>query len=126
MLRTNTLKCRENIKKYIIKIYDGNQDYSNHGINTETTDYNEIIKNIKDIFNLEVGGWYSKQVGEYNAFEYWCRGLPSIIDTCYFYNRSAKDDVAEILEETEEEKNRYTEDDAGKLLTRLIYKEVFK
>ena len=126
MLKINTLKCRENVKKYIISIYDNTADYTNNNINTDTNNYKEMLKNIKDIFNLEVGNWYSKQVGEYNAFIYWCQGLPTIIDTCYYYNRSAKDDVAKILEETEEEKNKYTEEDAEKLLTKLIYKEVCK
>lgn len=126
MLRTNSKKAKENTKKYIIKIYNNNADYSNRKIKTDTKDYNKIIQNIKDIFNLEVGNWYSKQVGQYNAFIYWCEGLPSIIDTCYYYNRSAKEDIAKILEETEEEKNRYTEEQAEQLLTKLIYKEVFK
>ena len=31
-------------------------------------------------------------------------GLPSVLDTCYFYNRSAVDDLGAILEETESEK----------------------
>ncbi len=126
MLKTNTNKCKENVKKYIISIYDKTADYSNHNIKTETNDYNEMITNIKTIFNLEVGNWYTRQVGEYNAFVYWCQGLTSIIDTCYYYNRSARDDVAKILEETEEEKNKYTEEQAEELLTRLLYKNIFK
>jgi hypothetical protein len=63
---------------------------------------------------------------EYNAFIDWCAGLPSVIDTCYYYNRSAVHDVGEILEQTQNERARYTESDAEKLLTYLIYREIKK
>ena len=56
----------------------------------------------------------------------WCQGLPSVIDTCYYYNRSAVEDLGDILEETEEERNRYTEQDAERLLSCLIYREIRK
>lgn len=126
MIKSNSKKAKENLKNYIIKIYDNEVDYSNHNITTDTTDYNIIKENIKTIFNLEVGNWYSKQVGEYNAFVNWCQGLPSIIDTCYYYNRYAKDDLAIILEETEEEKNKFTEEQAQEKLTHLLYREIFR
>ena len=46
--------------------------------------------------------------------------------TGYYYNRSAVDDLAGILEETDAEKARYNEQDAEKLLTSLIYRELMK
>ena len=49
-----------------------------------------------------------------------------MIDTCYFYNRSAVDDLGEILEETDEEKAKYNERQAEDLLTWLIYRELLK
>lgn len=49
-----------------------------------------------------------------------------ILDTCYYYNRSAVDDLGAILEETEEEKARFTEQEAEQLLTDLIYRELTK
>ena len=55
----------------------------------------------------------------------WCQGLPSALDTLYYYNRSAVDDLAAILEETEEEKAKYTEAQAEEILSRLIYRELF-
>lgn len=60
------------------------------------------------------------------AFADWCAGLPSVLDTLYFYNRSAVDDLGAILEETEQEKTRYTEQQAEQLLTSLIYRELQK
>lgn len=43
---------------------------------------------------------------------------------CYYYNRSAVDDLGEILEETDEEKAKYSEQQAEELLSRLIYREM--
>ena len=56
----------------------------------------------------------------------WCAGLPSILDTCYYYNRSAIKDLGDILEQTEEERAKYTESDAERLLSILIYRELVK
>lgn len=63
---------------------------------------------------------------ELAAFADWCAGLPGVLDTYYYYNRSAVDDLGAILEETEEEKARYTEEQAEKTITILIYKELKK
>lgn len=63
---------------------------------------------------------------EFAAFADWCAGLPGVLNTCYYYNRSAVDDLGAILEETSEEKARYTEEQAEKTLTTLIYRELKK
>ena len=52
--------------------------------------------------------------------------MPSILDTCYYYNRSAVYDLGAILEETAEEKARYNEAQAETLLTSLIYRELVR
>ena len=56
----------------------------------------------------------------------WCQGLPSVLDTCYFYNRSAVADLGAILQQSERERARYTESQAEQLLTHLIYQELVK
>ena len=125
MLKTNSKKAKENIKSYILNIYDDTADYSNCGIDTNTSNWEDVKKNIKDIFYLEYGRHVDFYKGEYYAFKNWCQGLPSIIDTCYYYNRSAIKDLGDILEETEEEKEKFTEEQAEEKLTYLIYREVF-
>ena len=52
--------------------------------------------------------------------------MPSVLDTCYYYNRSAVVDLGKILDETPEEMSRFTESQAEKLLTDLIYKELVR
>lgn len=66
----------------------------------------------------------NSHMGEARDFVDWCQGLPSVLDTCYYYNRSAVDDLAAILEETDSEKNRYTEQQAEARLTAMIYREL--
>lgn len=51
---------------------------------------------------------------------------PPVLDTCYYYNRSAVADLGNILEETPAEMERYTESGAETLLTNLIYRELKK
>ena len=69
---------------------------------------------------------WRKNLSEQTSFTDWCSGLPSILDTCYYYNRSAVDDLGEILEETEQERSKYTEEQAEKQLTILIYDTIKK
>jgi hypothetical protein len=125
MLKTNSKKAHENIRAYIIANYDP----TNYEL-PETKNFSEIAANIYTTFQSEkyYGFEYirAKRIPEFTLFEEWASGLPSIIDTCYYYNRSAVDDLGEILEETASEKKRYTEREAESFLTRLIYNEIKK
>lgn len=136
MLRTNSKKAIENIKAYIVKGFDGTNYEPRFNYIEEAIEDNEHGANI-DIFSLVANAIYSTFVNEYlneynrrrneqEVFIEWCACLPSIIDTCYYYNRSAVEDLGDILEQTEEERNRYTEEQAEKILSRLIYREIIK
>ena len=118
MLKTTSKAAIENIKKYIMENFGG----TNHGIETPET-FKETAKIIIDTFKSEK---YREYGNRQDLFIDWCEGLPSILDTCYYYNRSAVDDLGAILEETEEEKTRYTEEQACRTLTCLIYRELNK
>lgn len=121
MLRTNTKKAIENIKAYITKGFDG----TNYGIETPET-FEEVARIIYNTFTEEYLCGCNRRRNEQEVFVEWCQGLPSILDTCYYYNRSAVADLGGILEETEEERSRYTEAQAEETLSRLIYREVRK
>ena len=123
MLRTNSKQAINNIRAYVFNNFNG-----------ENYDYDDV-KTFKDaailIYNTFVEEYcypYNRvrKPNEQELFFDWCSGLPSILDTCYFYNRSAVDDLGDILEETEEERNKYTEAEAEEMLTRLIYREIRK
>ena len=124
-LRSNSKKAVENIRQYI---RDG---YNPDGYELQEPDtFPALASQLRQVFRSEK--YHLPQDVRYYhgseqaAFADWCAGLPSILDTCYFYNRSAVADLADILQETPEEAARYTEQDAGQLLTWLIYRELKK
>lgn len=124
MLKTNSKKARENIRRYIINNFcpEGYTD-------SPPTEAAEIMHFIYKCFReqkystIEDYRYYNN---EQAAFIEWCAGLPSILDTCYYYNRSAVDDLGAILEESESEKARYSQRDAEQLLSKLIYYTIKK
>ena len=122
MMKTNSKKALENIRAYIVN------NFTPENYNLEqSNDFATAAKVIYNCFIEEKSGindW--GRASESVIFADWCAGLPSIFDTCYYYNRSAVDDLGEILEETEEEKEKYTQTEAEKLLTALIYREIKK
>lgn len=125
MLKTNSKQAKENIKKYII---DG---FTPEGYTDTAPDtWHGIATFIYDCFCSEK--WSIKEDFQYyggneqKAFLDWCSGLPSVLDTCYYYNRSAVEDLGKLLEETETEKARFTESEAERMLSILIYQTIKK
>lgn len=120
MLKTNSKQARSNLQAYILDHFT----CENYGIEPPSS-FAETAQIILDVFRKEKSV-DRRGMSEELLFEEWASGLPSILDTCYYYNRSAVDDLGAILEETDAEKARYTESDAEKLLTGLIYRELLR
>lgn len=122
MLKTNSKQARQNVQAYIMEHFDG----CNYGIETPDN-FKEYAAIILATFRSEkpAEGGYTR-MSESERFTDWAQGLPSILDTCYYYNRSAVDDLGAILEETESEKARFDETQAENLLTSLIYRELVR
>lgn len=118
-LRTNSKKARENVWTYIFN----NMDLSGYEVKVNEKDFARVAHTVLDIFRKEKNGYLTKY-NEFSTFLDWTQGLPSALDCCYWYNRSAVDDLADILEETNTEKAKYTEEEAALLLTKLIYREL--
>lgn len=121
MLKTNSKKALGNIRAYILK----NADDTNFGGNCNFADWKAAARFVYDCFRAEKDG-DNRRMTEYALFEEWASGLPSSFDFCFWYNRPAVDDLGAILEETEEEKARFSESKAEKLLTTLIYNQIKK
>lgn len=125
MLRTNAKKAAANVQNYIMNGFTP-EGYTDN----PPQEFPEVAAFILDTFRNEK--YYLLQDYRYYhgceqlAFRDWCAGLPGILDTCYYYNRSAVDDLGAILEETEQEKAQFTEQKAEQLLTDLIYRELTK
>lgn len=123
MLKTNCKAARENTRQYIMDHFDP-CSYTD----TPPETWPEIARFIMETFYDEKckldNRFRAGRISEYELFFDWCQGLPTLLDTCYYYNRSAVDDLGKILEETEKEKSRFTEADAEKRLTHIIYMEL--
>lgn len=121
MLRSNSKKCRQNVRDYIVRYFDP----SSYDIPQFPKTFDEIAKCIWDTFKEEKK--YDKSTKNiYKKFVSWCQGLPSILDCCYYYNRSARDDMMKIQECEDEEKYKRDESTCEQLLTDLIWEEISK
>ena len=133
MLKTNSKKVIEKVRKYCVGSWN---DYA-EGEGLPTVESFEVpsVEILKNCINEKLcfekekrlvflKHYYSNSF--FAAFEDWCKGLPSSIDTCYYYNRSAIDQLGDWLEESEEEKSRYSESEAEKKITYLLFRELTK
>ena len=120
MLRTK--KAIVNIRAYIMDNFTP-ENYTGN----PPKDFPGVAAFILDTFRKEkMSDFHYRDCNEFAAFTDWCSGLPSVLDTCYYYNRSAVEDLGAILEETAEEKARFSEPEAERRLTWLIYRELSK
>ena len=123
MLKTNSKQARENVKRYILDNFDSG--YAAEAVNPEN--FAEVAKAIYfDFFRvIKTDYRYIKHnMTVQDLFADWASGLPGILNTCYYYNRSALKDVQNILQQSDEQAGRYTESQAEQLLTYLIYREI--
>ena len=111
MLKTNSKKARENVRNYI-----NETECEYHKGET----LKETCANIwRDFKNYYTRGNYQEE------FTKWAQGLPGDLFD-YHYFPTAKKILGDILEETEEERERFTETDAERKLTYLIYMEIVR
>lgn len=137
MLKTNSKEVKTRImaiiredRDYIITNYSGCEIVRKYEpLNVTLEDDNTLCACVWDIFKAEK--YYSNEyararhISFFQLFEEWASGLSlgGLFD--YYYNVSAVEILGNILEETEAEREKYTEAEAEKLLTKLIYKEIF-
>lgn len=116
-LKTNSKKVRERIRQHIV---DGfNPEYAER--NPEAKTFPEIAAEVMFVYKRQRGKYRNVQ----DSFIEWLQGDPSIIDVSYYY-KSAVDMLGDILEQTSEERNRYTERQAEWMFSYLIYAECSK
>jgi hypothetical protein len=122
MLKTNSEKARKNLENYITV----HTDFSNYD-GFPAVGFPDLCRRVLDIFHAEMQPVGNRAgMSEPELFNEWAMGLPAALDTCYYYNRSAVDDLGGILEQSQAERSKYSERQSEKLLTSLLYRELKK
>lgn len=134
MLKTNSKKARENIRAYIIEC--SNCTHYDPATNVETQltfdtfeGYAAFIWN--DFKDRHMQGEQRRANLRYfgtwqECFLDWLHGLPGTLDPCEWlldYD-AAKNVLARLLEESDAERDKYTNDKAEHVLSYLIYREI--
>lgn len=122
-LKTNSKAAKANLYFYI-------RQHVIHLIEAgENATMKDIYSFIWERFTIEKSYAFKPEyikaykVNYQDIFEEWAQGLP--LDGLFtYYLHNAVNTLAIILEESENERSRYTETQAEKLLTSLIYREV--
>lgn len=133
MLRITSPEAQEACLEYISKHTDFS-GYVNYfpGLTAEPSDTHDICRWVLKIWDAEKpdipGRYHADYYGtaRFRRFEDWCQGLPSVLDTCYYYNRSAIDDLIALLgKPNDEELRRFVwmrdESKAEEALSKLIF-----
>lgn len=122
-IKTTTKEARQNIRQYILDHFAPcGYDFSGPCSFPNVARFILSVHAEEKAYSPE----YQSRKGYTNeqVFIDWAQGLPSVLDTCYYYNRSAVDDLGAILEQSEREKAQYSEQQAEQMLTHLIYREL--
>lgn len=133
MLRTNSKKAISNLDNYLLGYaediaaeHDAELlfDYDLSNINQFADcvlNYHFYDEAIRHNARYE-----ARRISHYELFREWAAGLPLPIFDYFNFNGDAKKILGDILEETEEERDRFSESDAENMLTRIIYNRLVK
>ena len=116
MLKTNSKIAKDRIRKYITESV---ADF----LEEREVETDKPITELFEIINAEK--FYQKYRCEYDMVQDWIQGLGcNIGGDIYTHFGTAKNILAVWLEETEEEKEKYSETEAENLMMRLVYREI--
>ena len=117
MLKTNSRQAKENLS-YIMTAW--NLEPEEQGRTWEETQ-----QDIKESFYFQAyRSEYERHQNRQEAFKNWLSGLPHGLGD--FFLCQAVEDLGNILDQTEAERSKYTEDQASESLAYLIYREVMQ
>lgn len=119
MLRSTNKAVINKIRQYIIN----GVDHEYFELETDP-DYKTACKLILQACQNEKR--YCRYNNDFEMFKDWAQGLPTAFNTSYYYNVSAVDLLADWLEETDKEKEKFEESAAEEKITWLLYRELRK
>lgn len=116
MLKTNSRQARENLKAYIMTSWNIEPE-------DQSRTWEETQQDIRESFYFQAySSEYERKQNKQEAFKNWLSGLPHGLGD--FFLCQAVEDLGSILNQTEAERTKYTEDQASESLAYLIYREV--
>lgn len=140
MLKTNSKQVKETIKNYIMDHFrDAFGEYFDENgraycddiqtiANTDLDNYTDVCNAILVIFWVEKckhdNRFKAGRASRQELFIEWVSGLCSPIDSDYYYNVSAVDLLGSWLDDSDAEKSKYSEADAEKCITNLLWREL--
>lgn len=124
MLRTNSKEVKVKVKQYIMDGFDPEAYGYEQYYNVDKENFSCVAHAIYECLYDEKIKYNNQKLPKYEYFKDWMQGLCSMVDSSYYYNISAIDLLADWLEETEEEKKRFTEEQAEEKITWLLYREL--
>lgn len=124
MLKSNSREVRQKIREYITSWFHY-CDFENYN-KVELVDFSDIATVIlSDFKRVTDNDYYTKTMTCQERFIDWLSGLPSMIDTDYLLGTdAARNLLASWLEESETEKNRFSETDAERMIGKLLFREL--
>lgn len=125
MLKTNSKKAKENLHRYIMEATRDHMEEraAYDGVPTPDT-FPAVCREVLREFGEEARHLLKyPTIPTQTAFIQWGQGLPcgSLFD---FHCGDAREMLGDILEETEEERERFGECQAEDLFSKLIFREV--
>lgn len=131
MLRSNSKEVMNRIKKIIMDSYEAAEEYYTYDSGIMKAEYNDICKDIMNMFYTEKMQFDCRykagRISKADLFMDWMQGLPSALPvSCDIFLGSAVDFLGDLLDETDEEKARFTDEQAEKRAVYLLYRELEK
>lgn len=128
MLRSTRKEVCEKLHKTLIdSAWDEMQEIAGVGLDTVPEDERWELT-AKEIWRCFHETYYFGNMARLNRqemFREWCSGLPNYMPS-FYYNWDCKKYIQELLEESDEEAERYSEREAETLLANLFYREITK
>nr|DAW38309.1 MAG TPA: hypothetical protein [Caudoviricetes sp.] len=131
MLKTNSKEVMNRIKKVIMDSYEAAEEYYTFDGSTMKTEYNDICKDIMNMFYIEKlqfdNRYKAGRISKSDLFMDWMQGLPSAFPVSNdIFLSSAVDFLGDLLDETETEKEKFTDEQAEKRSVYLLFRELEK
>lgn len=127
MLRTTSKKATARIRNYIMTNFDKdiNTDYGEEFSGIDKDNFCDVCKCIVTIAKREKPFLRNKNI--YMLLEDWFGGLPSLLHTLPLLGGyETREILAEWLEQTEAEQERYSDEEASEFALHLLSREIVK